>query len=241
MLKNALIQFGLSKNEADIYLFLLKHGGTSPNQIAAGTNISRPNTYPVLQSLEGKGLVSTQSKGSKRVFLAKDPEALYRTIERQQETIQSILPELRALHAREKHKPSIQFFEGKEQIKEVYLKSLEAKEIFAIGSTHSLDTVFPKFFPSWIEKVRGNKIIFNDILTHASKESAGPMMKDVLKGYYDVGYLPSLCDDLPTDILIWDNNIALITLTEPFFATVLTNNLLSKSFKMIFEVLKERL
>jgi HTH-type transcriptional regulator, sugar sensing transcriptional regulator len=241
MLKDALVQFGLSKNEVEVYLFLLKNGVSSPAQISAGTNISRPNTYPLLLTLEAKDLAREEKMGNKKAYLATDPESLYRSIEHKQETIQEILPELRALHVKQKNKPSIQFFDGKEQIKEVYLSLLESKEIFAIGSTHKLDKLFPKFFPAWIKKVREKKIVINDVLTHASSETAGPMMKEALKGYYSMNYLPPNYKDLPTDILIWDDHVALITLEEPYFATVLTNPLLSQTLKTIFSALKTSL
>ena len=62
-------------------------------------------------------------------------------------------------------------------------------------------------------------------------------MKEILRGFYEAHFLPQKYKDFPTDMLIWDDNIALITLEEPIFGTVLTNKLLAQTSKIIFDVL----
>jgi hypothetical protein len=53
--------------------------------------------------------------------------------------------------------------------------------------------------------------------------------------------LPERYKDLPTDILVWDDNVALITLEEPYFGTVLHNAPLAQTMRMILGLLGERL
>jgi hypothetical protein len=83
--------------------------------------------------------------------------------------------------------------------------------------------------------------VFHDVLTYASKQKAGPEMKDVLKGLYDVQYLPVKYDDIPTDLLIWNDSMAHITLQEPFFATILTSPLLARTMRTLFSVIRDGL
>lgn len=59
-------------------------------------------------------------------------------------------------------------------------------------------------------------------------------MQSILRGLYEARYLPSEHQDFPTDLLIWKDNVALITLQEPIFGTILTNPLLAKTFRIIF-------
>ena len=66
-------------------------------------------------------------------------------------------------------------------------------------------------------------------------------MKALLKGLYDVKYLPEKHGDIPTDLLIWNDSIAHITLEEPFFATVITNPLLARTMRTLFQTLWEEL
>ena len=56
-MQKELEEFGLSKNEAKIYLYLLKHGEKSTGPIIRETGISNSRVYGSLNSLIEKGLV----------------------------------------------------------------------------------------------------------------------------------------------------------------------------------------
>jgi HTH-type transcriptional regulator, sugar sensing transcriptional regulator len=233
---------GLTKTEVLVYLYLLENGLSTPPVIAKGTGILRTNCYHVLQTLQGEGLIKEQEgKGRRVAYLASDPEALYRSIESQRETISRLLPDLRGLYTTQKHKPKIRFYDGLEQVKEVYRSSLESEEIFGIGSTKDLDAVMPDFFQKYVEGIKKKNIIFHDLLTSASREKTGPWMQEVMKGLYDVRYFPKDVGEFPTDILFWDEHIALITLREPYFATIVTSSLLAQTMKTLFRFMQSRL
>ena len=70
-------------------------------------------------------------------------------------------------------------------------------------------------------------------------ETLYELSKEVLKGYYEAKILPPNYSEFKTDVLIWNDNVALITLEEPIFGTVLKNKLLAQTFKIIFTVMKE--
>jgi sugar-specific transcriptional regulator TrmB len=236
---NALRDLGLHKTEAAVYLFLLENGQSSPAQIAKGTGILRTNAYHVLEQLEAQTLIRAHKIGKRKVYLARDPESLYQSLEIKRETISRILPDLRGLYATQHHKPKVQFYENADQISEVYWRSLEAREIFAIGSTKSLQSVLPDLYEHYIREVKNRNIVFHDLITAASRTQAGPRMQEVLKGLYDMRYLPAKHDDIPTDLLIWNESIAHITLEEPLFATVITSPLIARTMRTLFGVIRE--
>jgi sugar-specific transcriptional regulator TrmB len=66
-------EVGLKQNEAEIYLFLLQNGVSTPPQIAKGTAIARTNCYNILKSLEEKDVIELIQKGKREAFLARDP------------------------------------------------------------------------------------------------------------------------------------------------------------------------
>lgn len=232
---------GFNKTEAAVYLFLLENGLSSPAQIAKGTGILRTNAYHVLQQLSAQSLIHIQQVGKRKAYVARDPESLYQSIDTKREAIGRILPDLRGLYTTQRHKPKVQFYEGYEQVSEVYWRSLEAKEIFAIGSTKSLNAALPTVYDRYMNEVKRRGIIFHDLLTHASRTETGPKMQEILKGLYDVHYLPSIAheDDIPTDLLIWNQSIAHITLEQPLFATVITSPLIARTMRMLFRVIQE--
>jgi hypothetical protein len=109
----------------------------------------------------------------------------------------------------------------------------------AIGSTNQISVLFPEFTKYYFEEIKSRGIILYDILTHESQVVAGES-KNILKGLYEFKLLPNEFKDQPTVLLIWENNIALITLTEPIFGTVLANTLLAQTFKTIFKLIWTR-
>lgn len=234
-------QIGLHNTEITVYLFLLGEGISTPPKIAGGTHIARTNCYHILEGLKEKGLIQEQTKGKRKVYLARDPQAFLSLLERKKEVAERLLPDLRALYTTQKNKPKIRFYEGLEEVKEIYWQTLSAKEIRGIGSTKGLSELDPKFFNSYQRELQKRGVIFHDILTYASKEKAVSETRAILKGLYAAVFLPSQYKDVPTDILLWDDNIALITLQEPVFGTVLTSPLLARTFRVIFDVLCKEL
>ncbi len=72
-----LISFGLSENEARIYVYLLERGvATGGTKIAAGTNIHRQYVYLILPKLIGLGLAEEVSFGKRAKYMALSPSAL---------------------------------------------------------------------------------------------------------------------------------------------------------------------
>lgn len=234
-------EFGLKQSEIRIYLYLLEQGVSTPPQIAAGTLIARPNCYLVLQTLEDKGLIAEQTKGKRKVYYATDPSALLQNLEQRKKTMAELLPDLEALRARQINKPVIRFFDGFEQVKQIYWETLSAKEILAIASTQKLKSISNDFFNKYRQEVQNHDIDFKDIITYDSLADTGKSSKELLKGLYEYKVLPKKITDLPTDILIWNDNIALITLNEPVFGTVLSNPPLARTFRIIFDLCWEKL
>src|SRR6185436_11897689 len=122
-------EVGLKKNEAEIYLFLLQNGISTPPVIAKGTNIARTNCYNILNSLIEKDVVEKIQKGKREAFIARDPETLKLNIKKRLESLDRMLPDLRASYVVQKNKPVFTFFEGWQEVKRLYEQSLEAEEI----------------------------------------------------------------------------------------------------------------
>ena len=74
MLQNQLQAFGLSENEAAVYLASLTLGPSSALEIARNSSIKRATVYLVIESLQEKGLMHIEYAGLKRKFVAASPE-----------------------------------------------------------------------------------------------------------------------------------------------------------------------
>jgi sugar-specific transcriptional regulator TrmB len=234
-------EIGLKQNESEVYLYLLQNGISTPPQIAHGTDIARTNCYNILKSLWEKEVIDEKLRGNRKAYVARSPETLKLNLKRKLESIDNLLPELQALHTTQKNKPTFRFFDGWKEVQQIYLNSLEAKEIYAVGSTERLLELDKNFFEDYVNKVAKNNILFKDLLTHSSKTKSGPLIKNVTTGLHTAKFLPAEYGDNLTDILVWDDNVALIALEEPIFGTVITSKPLADTFRTILNVLRDLL
>lgn len=238
-LAEQLKELNLTKSEIKVYLYLLEQGLATPPQIAQGTGIARTNCYNILAALKDNGLIAEQIKGSRKAYLASDPEALLRSIQKKKEVVERLLPDLRALHTTQKNKPTIHFYDGFEQVKEIYWQATNTEKLLALGSTKQLAERDADFFRDFEKALKSKNVILQDLITNQSQPVGIKETREILKGLYDFRTLPAKYSDFPTDILVWNNNVALITLRDPVFGTVITNDLLAQTFRFIFEMVWE--
>lgn len=115
-----LVDIGLTKKEAKVYLELLKLGPQPVSILANRLGINRNTCYSVLKELSLKNLVKTYKKGSIKYFMANDPNSLVAFVDSQLRTfdyyrseIIYFIPELRSIMGTfEMEKPAISTLDG---------------------------------------------------------------------------------------------------------------------------------
>jgi len=89
-LQERLQDFGLTKNESKIYIFLSKHGPKKSIEISREEKIPRTETYHLLSNLEAKGII-TQSIQRPTIFSALTIEkAIESILDNQQKKIEEL-------------------------------------------------------------------------------------------------------------------------------------------------------
>lgn len=120
-----LIEFGLSEKQATIYLALLSLGAAGATQIAESTRINRSSVYVALKSLLDKGFVTStpvtnpHNEVTVLEFAAASPDAFLkvakdrsRQLQALHANIQTLVPELKALHKDTRHTPKVYVYQG---------------------------------------------------------------------------------------------------------------------------------
>ncbi|MFC1787829.1 TrmB family transcriptional regulator [Patescibacteria group bacterium] len=117
---------GLSEKEGAVYLASLELGPAPVQDISHKSKVNRATTYVMIESLTGRGLMSTFVKGKKRYYAPESPERLAsilrlqkNEIEEKENELDKTLPLLLALYNVEGAKPQIRYLEGVEGIKTV--------------------------------------------------------------------------------------------------------------------------
>src|SRR3989338_7565885 len=88
---------GLTRNEALIYLFLLKKGETTTGAIIKETGIANSRVYENLNSLIIKGLVSYNVQKDGKHFRAEEPNKFIELEETRRKKIRELVPQLNNL------------------------------------------------------------------------------------------------------------------------------------------------
>lgn len=185
----ALEGYGLSRNEAAVYMLLLKRLEASAFEIAKATGIPRTTVYTTLESLKNQGIVSPFRKNNVAYFTPESPNQLIRLLKEREEIMNDIMPQIRALSPGRMDAPVAKLYVGIEGIKTGFadiLDTLRDQKIKLLYATSqpALLTFLPKYFPNWLKQREELGVFTKLILPH---NAHGYLSSNALR---DVRYLP---------------------------------------------------
>jgi HTH-type transcriptional regulator, sugar sensing transcriptional regulator len=161
MLYKNLIQAGFSEKEAKVYLALLELGEGNIAKITQKSGIKRATVYLEIEALKNKGYVSLVKRKGRSIYLAENPLRIEEHLREKTENISKLMPELLSIANAMDRKPKVRYFEGVEDVKEVYRDTLQYKgtEILGWYSDDRID-YFDKSFilEYYMQKRIANKI-----------------------------------------------------------------------------------
>jgi HTH-type transcriptional regulator, sugar sensing transcriptional regulator len=234
---------GLSDKEAKVYLALLHLGPASVLEVAAKAGINRPTTYVQIETLKKQGLVSSQTKGKKQLFIAESPSQLEHILDKEEKEIevkkddlQKILPDLTTIFNLGEEKPQVRYFEGKEGLlamQEEFLKVKE-KEVLGIFSIDEIFELFPNHSSDYSER-RIKKAIRSRIIYTSRK---GPILKVADKASLRKSkFIQPEKMPFTADITIFDNNVAVSSLKGKVGGSIITDKTVANSFRVLFRLI----
>lgn len=160
--KQNLIELGLGKSEAEIYIALTRIGKATSTDLTKETGIHRTYIYDVLEKLREKGLASQIKEDGKQYFLATEPERLKDYLKEKIEIADKIIPELNSLRRNKLEETNIEVYKGKEGIKLILNDMVkEGKNYLAFGVVHYFEDeryLSKLFTDQWILKMNEKKI-----------------------------------------------------------------------------------
>lgn len=242
-IKQALEQYGFTKNEANIYIHLLKHIEATAFDIAKATDIPRSTVYITLESLKKGGFISQFKKNNVAYFTTESPNRLINSLRQKEEVIERIMPEIRALTAQNIDAPVAKLYTGINGIKiglEDILETLKNKKIKQIIATSQPDLLeyLPKYFPNWL-KQREDLGVFTKLIlpANASDYLKSNKLREVR--YLDKKF-PFTCS-----VTIYGDRIAFFSLeeNEPYCLIVQSkavNVMFTQFFLFSWEILESK-
>src|SRR3989339_284964 len=175
MLVQELKNFGLSENEAKIYLTALVNPGICATKMSEYTRINRTSIYQTAKILESKNILTVSLINGKHCFFAKNPELLINCREdiisdhkKKIDRLKIVMPELNLLFSG-KHMSGTKVFHccGEEKIKHIYEDFINnTKEIcyslLSISKTQDLTRKYLDFLKEASDNEISHKIIIPD-------------------------------------------------------------------------------
>jgi len=223
-LTKKLIDFGLTEKEAKVYLATLELEVASVNEIAKQSGINRSSTYVVLESLKKRGLVGISDDKNVRKYVAASPETLLQTAKaaakKQEEIkseIESVVPELKALHKDTKRKPKVRVYEGINGVREVYYNifSTKASDLKTYSNAADIFRTFPDFSEHLKERIRRGIKMY--AINPATKDCLELMKRPLPPGCEDeLLFIPEKNFTFSSDLAVYDDLIAIASPLERF-------------------------
>lgn len=167
MKEEVLLELGMSKNEAKIYLSLLNLGSSTTTNIIKDCRLNRSNVYDALNSLTEKGLVAYILKKDIKYFEVTHPENLLNIIKEKEIQLSNILPQLLLKEKDVKQDIKVNILEGYKDLKKMMTHFVNNKsDYYSYGIPKEFPTVLKTWLP-WHHKDRIRKkipikIIFNE-------------------------------------------------------------------------------
>lgn len=216
---------GLSDKEAQIYVSLLELELATVFEISKHSGLNRSSTYVVLESLKKKGLAGTSPDKKVVQYFASSPDSLLHSVKseakKQEEAshdVESILPELRALHKDTKHRPKVKIYEGKSGVQEVFYNLFEGK-VSDLKTYANASKMF-EFFPDLVlyNKKRAEMGIKMYAVNPASEEMVKFIknQKHSLPNKDELLLIPEEKFKFPVNVGIYGDRVTLISMKGEF-------------------------
>ncbi len=239
--KQALKDLGLSDQEVEIYLSLLKTGGAIASAVAKDVGIKRTTVYATLSALSKKGFVTKYYKKNKQLFYAEKPQRVANYYKKKVSSFVDLIPKLESLEKKELNLVGLRYIETLDELKKFYsgvLDEYKGKQYKAIGTAKHWQELDNDFFIKYRKDRAKAKIKTKILITQDSKQYS-PTEKTLLR---DVKFLPkkyafkSTMDIFKDKILIISPELSSLAVVIAIPAMV---DIFDAMFEMIWETNKK--
>lgn len=227
----------LNKNQALVYLTLLKLGYGSVSQIAQAAELKRPLVYLILDELKQRGVVTELLDRTIKRFAATDPRIFLNQQKSALEDLRFMMPFfLRQYEQGVPKRPWVEVVEHPSGILRLYRQFGRATKARYISSFASLRTTFPEEVQEWIHSARMGKSITPRYQIMVDEPEGRAFAEEVsICKAWNIRFLPSRMNiKINMDII---DDVVMVTHFNPLFATVTHAPSLANDYGVLFDLL----
>lgn len=229
---------GFSEKKAQIYLSLLELGEVTASQVAKSASIKRTTVYNILPELVSDGLVRSVKHQKQEIYFIEDVRDLKFRLEEKTKIIDSIIPDLDALHKITTSHPQVVFFEGEGGMRKLYqdvVNELRPGDTYrmVVGTQNFKDILPHESIDDYI-KQRIKKNVRIQIISEAS-EVALEWQRSQAQDLREVRFLKDIKNHFHADMKIYNNKVAFVSYKENFLGVVIESDEISKLQTALFD------
>src|SRR3989338_4568237 len=229
--EKVLTGLGLTGIEAKVYLAALTLGQDTVLRLAKKAGVKRPTCYVTLANLFDRGLVTKIEKKTTTYFAAENPKLILNKYKEKLANFEDLIPFFEA-QFNKGPKPKIRYYEGKEELLNIYLKTIHlSKEMYYFGTdVEKLTNIFPALLEQYNQSVKSGQI-YKEIVSN------NPAGRDYAKKYKKIRQIKIMPANLPVyaDIAITENKLFIVSL-DNLFGVLIESEDLAKTFKNFFKL-----
>ncbi len=234
-----LVGLGFNRNEAKVYISLIKFGKADANRIIKDTRFHKNIVYDNLEKLMDKGLVTYITEEGRKVFQIAPPDMLVKFFEEQEKEIEKrkqsavkIAEEIRKTIKKIPHQQEATIYRGVKAIKTFFNEVLRNKKEFVFfgAPQASVDILGEHFWRNFELKRTKKKIKVRAIINPSVRKFAETLKnKYTLVRYFEQDFEPL------TETHIEKDQVAFIVWSEPPVLFLIQDQIVANSYKTFFK------
>ncbi|MCX6793076.1 MAG: hypothetical protein NTY12_03540 [Candidatus Falkowbacteria bacterium] len=245
-LTEKLVNSGLSKAEAEVYVILLSHPSMTINEIAKYSGLPRSTAVVAIEKLSKLGVIDEYVHGKRSNYVISSPKAIERYVEDQERTIvarkaqlNNLVTDIQKLHFLQSAKGAqVEILKGELGFKELYNRTLELKkgqEILRFGVEAEKFVFYPEFLRDYY-KEKNKRGIKTRLLLPESKLGI-EVSKNENKANRETRLLSKKLYNPDLTIVVWGEYVSFTTWNETLETVLIKSEENVNMMKALFEML----
>jgi sugar-specific transcriptional regulator TrmB len=234
-----LLKLGFNKNEAKVYLALIRFGKADARTIIKETKFHKNIVYDNLEKLIDKGLVSFILEGKKKIFQIASSNALNDYFEEQEKELEDrkkeaekLTQEINKLAKTIRTEIEARVFRGVKGIRSFYYSGVEkGKDNFAFGAPQESIDIMGETFWRNLQTRRQAKKVRAKLIFNPSIREYGETIKNNLTEvrYFERDFEPM------TETHIQGDELGIVVWTQEPILFLIKDKLVAQSYLKFFE------
>jgi sugar-specific transcriptional regulator TrmB len=238
--------YGLERDEALIYLYLLENSDLSALNISRGVGIPRTKVYRLLDKLIDKRLVIQGLESTGFRFVASDPSELGLAILRRENeliSLREMLPEvvgkLESRLGRGRGGSKIKYYRGTRGLSQVNWNLLGARGELLSFEVTTADAYMPQAEAEKLRKALVERKILTRTITNKEKIEPFTKVTELVEKWWEIRNVTVDILDIKADIFIYNDIFTVCNYLEngDVFCFELQNKLVAQMQRQMFEAM----